>query len=158
LKPAAVSLALALAATGGPAAAFDPIAFFTGPSHGTGRMEQVLKATRSVRVDSIGHAERDGMLVIKQRVMIEGDPPRDRIWRLRRTSTGNYSGTLSDAVGPVTAQTIGNSILISYSMKGNLKVSQILTPIDNGRAVDNRMTIRKWGMKVASLTERIEKR
>ena len=158
MRLAAVPLALALAALGSPAAAFDPIAFFTGPSHGTGRMEQVLKATRDVRVDSIGHAERDGTLIIKQRVMIEGDPPRDRVWRLRRTSPGNYTGTLTDAIGPVAAQTIGRSILISYRMKGNLKVSQILTPIENGRAVDNRMTIRKWGMKVASLTERIEKR
>ena len=158
MRLAAVPIALALAVVGRPAAAFDPIAFFTGPSHGTGRLEQVLKATRSVRVDSNGHAERDGTLVIKQRVTIEGDPPRDRVWRLRQVAPGRYAGTLSDAIGPVTAETVGKSILISYRMKGNLKVSQTLTPIGNGRAVDNRMTIRKWGMKVASLTERIEKR
>jgi hypothetical protein len=158
LRLAAIPLALALASTTGPAFAFDPIGFFTGPSHGTGRIEEIFKPTRSVSVDSIGRAERDGTLVLKQRVKIDGEPPRDRVWRLRQIGPGRYAGTLTDAIGPVTAEMAGKSILISYRMKGNLKVSQTLTPLTGGQVVQNRMIIRKFGLKVASLTERIEKR
>ena len=152
--PAAVAALLVAS----PAAAFDPIAFFTGPSRGTGTIDQVMKGVRKVHVTSVGTPQRDGTLVLKQRVAIDGEPPRDRIWRLRQTGPGRYAGTLSDATGPVTATTSGGAIRIAYSMKGSLKVDQTLTPLPGGRAVDNRMTIRKWGMKVATLKERIEKR
>jgi hypothetical protein len=144
--------------TSAPAAAFDPIEFFTGRSESIGRMEQLLKPTRTVRVTSVGEAQRDGTLVLRQRVVIEGEPPRDRVWRLRQTGPGRYAGTLTDAVGPVVAETKGAAIHIRYRMNGNLKVDQTLTPLAGGRAVNNRMTVRKWGMKVATLTERIEKR
>ena len=43
-------------------------------------------------------------------------------------------------------------------MKGGIKVQQVLTPLPGGKAVSNRATFRKFGMKVATLNERIEKR
>jgi hypothetical protein len=43
-------------------------------------------------------------------------------------------------------------------MKGGIKVEQLLTPVPGGRAVINRGTFRKFGMKVAIMKERIDKR
>ena len=37
-------------------------------------------------------------------------------------------------------------------------VEQWLIALPGGRALDNRMTVTKWGMRVATLRERIEKR
>ena len=69
-----------------------------------------------------------------------------------------YRGTLSDAKGPVEAEVNGQSARIRYLMKGGIKVQQVLTPLPGGKAVSNRATFRKFGMKVATLNERIEKR
>ena len=43
-------------------------------------------------------------------------------------------------------------------MKGGLHVEQWLTALPGGRALDNRMTVHKWGVRVATLRERISKR
>ncbi|MEA1072905.1 DUF3833 family protein [Sphingomonas sp. LY160] len=138
--------------------AFDPVAFFTGRSQGRGTLEQVMKKERSVAVESVGTPGKDGVLTLDQTVSIAGDPPKKRSWRLRSIGGGRYAGTLTDASGPVTAETVGRTIRIRYPMKGGLKVEQWLVPLPGGRAIDNRMTITKWGMEVATLRERIEKR
>jgi len=157
--------AIALALTAGSAAAapeagapFDPVAFFTGASHGEGRLKEALKRERRVTTDSVGHAEKDGLLVLDQKMQIEGEPLRIRRWRLRQVSPTRYTGTLTDATGRVEAEVIGRSIRIRYPMKGGLKVESRLVPLPGGRTFDNRTVITKWGLKVATMTERIEKR
>ena len=69
-----------------------------------------------------------------------------------------HTGTLTDASGPVETVAIGRAIRIRYPMKGGLTVEQWLILLPGGRAIDNRMTVHKWGMRVATLRERIEKR
>lgn len=141
-----------------PGPAFDPVAFFTGPTHGDGKLDQIMKGTRTVTVDSIGRPEANGMLTLTQRIAMEGDPPRTRVWKFRPVAPGRYTGTLTDASGPVETVAIGRSIRIRYPMKGGLKVEQWLTALPGGDALDNRMTVTKWGLRVATLRERIEKR
>ena len=70
----------------------------------------------------------------------------------------SFGGTLSDAKGPVEAEVRGQTVRIRYVMKGNIKVEQELTAQPGGRAVINRGTFRKFGMKVAIMKERIDKR
>jgi len=157
----AAAIALTLAAASEAAAApdaFDPVAFFTGASHGEGRLHEAFKRERSVSVDSVGRAAKDGLLILDQKMQIEGEPLRIRHWRLRQVGPNRYTGTLTDATGPVEAQVIGRSIRIRYPMKGGLKVESVLVPLAGGRVFDNRTKITKWGVKVATLTERIEKR
>lgn len=160
-REGAAAIALALAAAGEAVAApepLDPVAFFTGASHGQGRLREAFKRERRVSVDSVGRAEKDGALILDQKMQIEGEPLRIRRWRLRQVSANRYTGTLTDATGPVEAQVIGRGIRIRYPMKGGLKVESWLTAVPGARAFDNKTTITKWGLKVASLTERIEKR
>ena len=140
-----------------PGPAFDPIAFFTGATHGDGKLDQVMKGTRTVTVDSVGRPERDGSLTLTQRIAMQGDPPRTRVWKLKQVAPGRYAGTLTDANSPVETRAIGRAIRIRYPMKGGLTVEQWLTPLPGGRAIDNRMTVHKWGLRVAALRERITK-
>ena len=138
--------------------AFDPVAFFTGPSHGDGKLDQIMKGVRTVTVDSVGTPNRDGSLTLTQRIAMQGDPPRTRVWKLKQVAPGRYAGTLSDASGPVETLAIGRAIRIRYPMTGGLKVEQWLVALPSGRVLDNRLTVTKWGMRVATLHERIEKR
>ena len=138
-------------------AAFDPIVFFTGATHGEARLEQIFKADRAVSVDSVGRPVAGGLL-LTQRISVAGDRPRIRKWLLRRIAPGRYAGSLTDANGPVETRAIGRAIRIRYPMKGGLNVEQWLVALPGGRALDNRLTVTKWGMRVASLHERIERR
>ena len=141
-----------------PGPAFEPVAFFTGPSHGDGQLDQIMKGVRTVTVDSVGKPEANGSLTLTQRIAMQGDPPRTRVWRLKQVAPGRYAGSLTDARGPVETVAIGRAIRIRYPMKGGLQVEQWLIALPGGRALDNRMTVTKWGMRVATLRERIEKR
>jgi len=160
-RQGAAAIALTLVAPGEATAApepIDPVAFFTGASHGDGRLREAFKRERRVSTDSVGRAEKDGLLILDQKMAIEGEPLRIRHWRLRQAAPNRYTGTLTDATGPVDAQVIGRAIRIRYPMKGGLKVESLLTAVPGARAFNNKTIITKWGLKVATLTERIEKR
>jgi hypothetical protein len=137
-------------------AAFDPVAFFKGKTHGDGTAKVILKPSKSVSVDSEGHVEPDGTLVLNQRVMEEGKPARVRHWRLRKTSPTHFEGTLSDAVGPVSVDLIGNRARIRFDGKNHLKFEQWLTP-KSDRVVLNTMRVKRLGIVVAHFTETIRK-
>ena len=160
---AALALALGACGTAPPpeaaqkGEAFDPIAFFTGATHGEASLEQIFKGSRRVTVDSIGRPTKGGLLLV-QRISVAGDKPRTRRWLLRRTAPGRYGGALTDANGPVETQAVGRAIRIRYPMKGGLHVEQWLVALPGGRSLDNRLTVTKWGVRVATLHERIEKR
>ena len=138
-------------------AAFDPIAFFTGATHGEATLDQIFKGTRRLSVDSIGRPGKNGLL-LTQRIKVADEQPRTRRWLLRRTGKGRYGGSLTDANGPVETRVVGRAIRIRYPMKGGLKVEQWLIALPGGRSLDNRLTVTKWGFRVATLHERIDKR
>ena len=137
--------------------AFDPIVFFAGATHGAATLDQLFRADRTMTVQSEGTLGRDGALTLRQRISVEGSPVRMRSWVMRRSGGGTYSGSLTDAVGPVDTRTIGRAIRIRYEMKGGLKVEQWLYALPGGRALDNRLSVTKWGVEVASVRERITK-
>ena len=157
---AATLLTLANCAPGPPYAvtepgpAFDPITFFEGASFGLGTIDQLFKEERRLRVGSVGHRDADGTLTVEQRIDVKGEHSKTRTWRLRRIGPGRYRGTLTDASGPIEARAIGRAIRIRYPMKGGLQVEQWLVREENG-ALDNRLSVRKWGIEVASVRERI---
>ena len=160
IRQAAGAAAIALAAPA-PAAApppFDPVAFFTGATSGRGELKELLGKPKKTSTHSVGRVDKDGWLILDQKVAVEGDPLRQRRWRLREVSPGKFGGTLSDAKGPVEVEVRGQSVRIRYVMKGNIKVEQLMTPLPGGRSLINRGAFKKFGMKVALLKERIDKR
>lgn len=156
---AAVAIALTAGLSRAPAAEpFDPVIFFTGSTQGKGVLKELFGKEKRTSTESFGTAMEDGWLVLDQKVLVEGSPTRQQRWKLRQTGQGKFSGTMSGADGPVDIQIVGGAIRIRYRMKNGVRVDQLLTPLASGQVIDNRSTFHKWGMKVATLTERIEKR
>jgi hypothetical protein len=152
-------LALAACSASAPAAppSFDPLAFFTGPSRGEGSLKVMAKPRVPIRVESHGTPDGKGGIVLEQTIRQGDKPARQRRWVLHRTSPTTMSGTITDNPGPVKGRMDGNRLLLSYAMKGGLKVQQVLTMQPGGRSIVNRMTVRKFGLPVAHVDEVITK-
>jgi hypothetical protein len=76
---------------------------------------------------------------------------------MRQIGPGRFTGTLTDAVGPASIEVAGARATIRYRMKGGLDVSQQLALQPGGRTVLNRLTVTKFGIRVATLDETIRK-
>ena len=73
VKPAAAAILLMVAA---PAqAAFNPVEFFRGKTHGAGMLKIIFQSPKKMMVDSLGRAESDGSLVLEQVVHAHGQGP-----------------------------------------------------------------------------------
>ena len=140
-----------------PAPAFDAVRFFDGRTRGEGELKTALSRARAVHVAGSGHVEADGTLVLDQSVAREGAKPERREWRIRPDGHGRYTGTLSDAAGTVTGETVGNRLHLAFPMKGGLRAEQWLYLQPDGQTAINRMTIRKFGVPVAALRETIRR-
>ena len=136
---------------------FAPLRFFAGRTEGRATLKIVFRHTHGVRVHGHGRPQRDGSLILDQTVEEDGKPATTRRWHLRRTAPGRYTGTLTDAVGPVTAELRGNRLHIRYRAKGKVGIEQWLTLAPDGRSADNRLTGTKLGIPVARLHETITK-
>jgi hypothetical protein len=136
---------------------FDPIAFFEGRTEGDGTLRILMRRDEAIAVRSIGRRGADGSLSVRQTITQGSKPPRVREWVIREVSPGRYAGTLTDATGPVTAETEGNALTIRFSMKGGLQAEQRLVLQAGGRSVANVLRVRKLGILVARVDETIRK-
>ena len=156
-----ICLALALAGCGAAAPAapptFDPLIFFTGASRGEGTLKVLTKPSVPISVQSQGRPDGKGGITLDQTIREGSKPARQRRWVIRATSPTTMTGTITDNPGPVTGRLDGNRLLFNYTMKGGLKVEQVMTIQPGGRSLLNRMTIRKFGLPVARVDEVITK-
>jgi hypothetical protein len=151
----AIAIALLLAAA--PAqAAFNPVEFFRGKTHGDGLLKVIFQSQTKISVDSEGVAEKDGSLLLKQTIHEPEKPPRVRYWRFRQTGANRFEGTLTDAASPVRVDVKGDQVRIRYQGKNHLNFDQLLTP-KNAREVSNSMRVRRFGITVARFEEVIRK-
>ena len=137
-------------------AAPSPEQFFTGRTEGSGTVNVILSGRHSVRVRSRGRMER-GALLLDQVVEEEGKPARNRRWRLVRSGPNRFTGTLSDARGPVTGDIAGNVLRLRYRSNEGPSVEQRITLHPGGRTAHNRMTFRRFGITVATVEETIRR-
>lgn len=147
-------LTMLLLAAPVPAAA--PEQFFVGRTEGIGTVSVIMSGKHGARVHSRGRIEGDGALILDQVIEEEGKPARKRTWRLVRTGS-RISGSITDARGPVTGDVTGGVYHLRYRMADGPSVEQWITIQPGGRSARNRMVIRKFGMKVASVEETIRK-
>ncbi len=135
----------------------DPVAFFTGDSRGAGQLKVMMSAARTINVESHGTLDGKGGIILDQTVRQAGKPERVRRWNLRPISATRLTGTLSDATSPVSGELSGNRLHLAYRMKGGLAAEQFLYLQPDERTLLNRMTVRKFGLVVARVDERIFK-
>ena len=151
-----VLLLLALVAASPVQAAFNPVEFFRGRTHGDGTLKVIFQTQQSIAVDSFGSSEDDGSLLLKQVIHEPGKPPRTRYWRLRHEGPQRYSGTLTDAAGPVRVDVKGDQVRIRYTAQNHLNFDQLLTPA-GPHEVHNVMRVKRFGIVVARFNEVIRK-
>ncbi|HEX6661395.1 MAG TPA: DUF3833 family protein [Sphingomicrobium sp.] len=154
---AAAALALAGAASA-PPPALDMTAFFTGRSHADNVMKIVFKQPARLVVDSVGGKGDRGDFVLIDTVREEGKPARERKWIMRPVGPNHFTGSLTDATGPVDVTVNGRQSVIRYTMKGGLKVVQQMVLQADGRTLTNHVVVRKFGLKFASVDGTIRKR
>lgn len=135
---------------------FSAQGFFAGRTRGDGVLQIVTQGAQTVVVYSVGRIAAGGVLILDQTVDRAGVRS-SREWRLKETSPGRYVGTLTDAAGPVVGDATGNGLHLRFAMKGGGTAEQRLYLSPDGRSARNLMTVRRWGVPVATLDERIAK-
>ncbi len=130
--------------------AHSPMQFFEGRTEGIGTIRIMLGKPYKTR--SIGHGrfEPDGSMVFVQKVLDDGKPPRERRWKIRQIAPHRFTGTMTEALGPVAIEEIAGRFRFRFRMKGNLSVEQWLIPLAGGTTARNTATIRKFGVKVGT--------
>jgi hypothetical protein len=128
----------------------DPLRFFEGRTESIGNMKVMLKAAYKMRSLGRGKIAPDGSLILIQRVEEEGKPVHERHWRIRKTGPRSYSGTMSEAKGPVSVDEIGGRYRFRFKLPGHLTVEQWVTPRPDWHSALNNVTIRKFGVLVAT--------
>ena len=138
--------------------ALDPLSFFTGPSHGVGTIKIILKGVQPIHVTSRGRPDGHGGMYLDQDVIEGSKPSQARHWYLRPTSATTLAGSLApDASGPVTGSLSEQTLTLSYPMKGGMTATQTLIVQPGGRVLLNHMIVKKFGLTVATIEERISK-
>ncbi len=142
---------------GAPDATLAPIDYFDGRSHGEGVLHTIAGGKSAVIVDSVGRRDGRGGLVLDQTIRQGSNPPRTRRWMMRPAGPGRFTGTLTDARGPVEVIVRGPHAEIRYVMTNGMQVEQRLALQKDRRTLVNRLSVRKWGVRVARLDETIRK-
>ena len=134
----------------------DPLRFFEGRTESISTVKVILKKPYRSHAIGTGTIKPDGSLVLVQRVEGEG-APRTRRWHIRRVAPGRFVGTMSEATGPVKIEEVDGRYRFRFKMKGGLSIEQWLTPSADGRSASNRVTVKKFGLKVGNSSGTIRK-
>lgn len=153
---AAAAVAILLAAPAPTEAAFNPVDFFRGRTHGEGMLKIIFQSAKKMTVDSEGIAEKDGSLVLKQVIHEPGKPVRTRYWRMKQTAPNRFEGTLTDAASAVQVAVKSDGIRIRYTAQNHLNFDQTLTPV-SPTEVHDAIRVSRFGITVAHFDETIRK-
>ena len=160
MKLASALLLLTLvpaASAADPEPKLDMTGFFTGRTHADNVIKIALHSPHKLIVDSVGGRNKEGEFILIDDVQEEGKPARKRIWAMRPDGADRFTGSLSDAVGPVDLVVSGSTATIRYTMRdGNMKIEQRLALQPNG-TLSNQVIARKFGLKFATVQGTIRK-
>lgn len=135
---------------------FDPVAFFTGRTHGEGGLDIRFAARRALTVEGRGYQNADGGFTLDQTITYADGAVESRKWVLRRLSATAYTATLSDADGDVNADVTGNLFHLRYRIRQpRVYMEQWLYLQPDGRSVVNFAQVTVLGIPWARLSETI---
>ena len=128
----------------------DPLRFFVGRTESVGRVKIMFQKDFATRSVGLGRIEPDGSLLLVQQVFDEGKAPQERRWHIRQVAPGRYTGTMTEASGPVVIDKVGDRYRFRFAMHGRLAVEQLMAPMPGGRVASSTAKIRKLGLVVAT--------
>ena len=152
-----VAFLLLFAAPGSAEQQTDPLRFFEGRTETHGTMKVMFRKAYATSSVGQGRIESDGSLTLVQRVEDDGKAPHERRWRVRKTGAEQYTGTMSDATGPVMIEKTGGRYRFHFTMKGDLHVEEWLTPLPGNRSASTVTKVRRFGLTVATAEAVIRK-
>lgn len=137
-------------------APLDPIAFFTGATRGQGTLKPLVGRSVTITVESRGTREGADLRLV-QRITEGTKAPRTRTWIMRPAGPGRFTGSLTDAEGPVAISVEGPRATIRYRTPGGLSIRQQLALQPDGRTILNHLEARRFGIRLAVLEETISR-
>ena len=159
MKLLAVAATLALAAASPAAAAdakLDLIDFFTGRTHAESQIKVAFRKPVRHVTDTVGRKAANGELVLVDTIKEEGKPMKTRRWTMRPAGPNRFTGSMSEAVGPVSVTVDGTKATIRYRMKGGISIEQSLTMRD-AKTLSNHVAAKKLGVRLGRLDGVIRK-
>jgi hypothetical protein len=150
LHIAAAPLLLAASAPSPVERRLDPLLFFVGSTESVGRVNVIFQKEYGTHSTGEGRIESDGSLLLIQQVFDDGKSPHERRWHIRQVGPGRYTGTMSEAVGPVMIDKVGERYRFRFAMDGRLSVEQMMASLPGGRLASSSAKIRKFGFVVAT--------
>jgi hypothetical protein len=148
LPVALLAAANSVSTNGTSSVAVDPMHFFTGGTEAVGTMKIVMQKLFVTRSWGRGKISPDGSLQLVQHVKEEGRREFDRRWQIRQIAPGRFTGTMTEAKGPVTIEKIGGRYRFRFAMNGSLAVEEWITPQPDTTRAQTQLTIRKFGIIV----------
>ena len=134
----------------------DMVAFFTGRTAADNILRVVFSAAASLNVECLGRVEGKEFVMVE--TVHEGTKPaRQRKWVIQEVGPGHYSGSMTEAVGPVDVTVSGDTAQIHYVMKGGLDVAQTLVLQPDGRTLLNHIAVHKFGLRFAKVDGKVYK-
>lgn len=128
----------------------DPLRFFQGRTETTGTVKVIFHKAYNTHSIGEGQIERDSSLLLVQRVQDDGKPVTIRVWRVRQTAPDRYTASMTEAIGPVTIDKVGEHYRFRFALKGDLTAEQTLTPLPGGRSALSVLKVKKMGITVAT--------
>jgi hypothetical protein len=96
-------------------------------------------------------------LRLTQRISEGTKKPRVRTWIMRPAGPGRFTGSLTDAQGPVDITVTGPRAVIRYRIPSGMLIHQQLALQPDGRTILNRLKAYRYGVRLAVLDETIRK-
>ncbi len=139
---------------------FEPERFFAGHVRSWGVIEN-RSGDPTARFTADIQGWHDGpVLVIEQRFAFDDGRKQERVWRLRRIDDHRYEAWANDVVGTAIGEAHGNAFRLEYTLAidpgnalKNVHMKQWMYAVGDGSAMMNRVTVTKWGVTIAEVTE-----
>ena len=142
----------------------DPVKFFGGRTRSAGVIETPGgKPSRRITTETEGKLN-NGVLSIEQNLYPEGSKKNHRVFVLQQVDAHHVNATADDMVGTAHGLLYGNQFswtfrhtLINRKFIRHVRMSQYMYLMPDGQTLIIRSIIRKFGFKLAQITEQFQK-
>lgn len=137
----------------------DPVKFFIDATHSTGVLENAAgKPTAEVKTNTRGEAVRDSILI--EQDLYQDGKKTHRSWKLNRLDEHHIDGTANNIEGVAHGLLNGNTFAWTFRFKlperkfiNHVRMTQYMYTMPGGQTMLIRSIIKKFGFKVAQITE-----